>query len=82
MALQRNRLQVDRACIEIGGGFKQGDRDAAGALEDLSGHRPPALALRQGTLVNHQVVEVQRQLLGADQTAAAPQQTHIARWQL
>lgn len=32
----------------------------------------------QGTLVNHQVVAVQHQLLSAEQAAAAQQQTHIA----
>jgi len=83
MAVQINLpLQIDRAGIDLGNGFKQGDRDAASALEDLPGHRTPALALRQGTFMNHQVVAMQSQLLGAEQTAAAQQQTHIARCQL
>ena len=73
-------LETDGAGIEIGGGLKQGDRDGAGTFEDLPGHR--ALALGQGALVQHQVVAVQRQLLGAEQTAAAQQQAHVARAQM
>ena len=75
-------LQVERACIERGGGFKQGNRDTAGALKDLPRHWAPALALREGALMYYQVVTVQRQLLGVEQAAAAQQQAHIAGGQL
>lgn len=74
MALQLDLLlEIDGAGIERGGGLKQGDWNGAGALEDLPGHRAPALALGQGALVHHQVVAVQRQLLSAEQAAAAQQ---------
>jgi hypothetical protein len=70
-------LQEDRACIEIGGSFRQSDRDPAGPLEDLPVHRAPALALGQGALVHHQVVTVHCQLLGAEEAAAAQEPAHI-----
>ena len=83
VAYQRDLLlQVDGAGIEFGGGFKQGDRDGADALEDLPGHRAPALTLGQSALVHHQVVAVQRQLVSTEQAAAAQQQAHIAWGQL
>ena len=83
MVLERSLLlQVERACIERGDGFKQGNRDTAGALKDLPRHWAPALALGQGALMHYQAVVVQRQLLGVEQAAAAQQQAHIAGGQL
>ena len=80
MALQSNLLlQIDRAGIELRNGFKQSDWNRAGPLQNLPGHRAPALALGQSAFVNNKVVAMQSQLLGAEQTAAAQQQTHIAR---
>ena len=71
-------LQINGSGIEIGNGFKQVDRDGAGLIEDLPGHGTPALALRQGARMDHEVVPMKRQLLRTEQPTAAQQQAHVA----
>ena len=79
-------LEIDGSGIEISGGLKQGDRDGAGTLEYLPGHRASALALWQGAVAgryrNKPGLAVKRQLHGTKQTAAAQQQAHDTRAQM
>ena len=69
---------MDGTGVEISNSLKKGDWDGAGPLQDLPGHRTPALTLRQGALMHHQVVAVERQLISIEQTTAAQQQADIA----
>ena len=67
MTLQSNLLlQIDRAGIEIDNGVKQRYWNRAGPFQDLPCHRTRGLALRDDTLLHHQIVAMQRQLIGTE----------------